>query len=140
MPVLPGCQNDRERLAEASLAEPWGRTAYRQLCRVGYPLGRGGSAASNKCRCPGRRTRSGAWGVCGAQSAPVSATLYHIARHTGSGVGALSTAMTGNVTMIECSLYNNRRMSGPPERPLAKERELTELLDGLQSEALYPTG
>jgi len=48
--------------------------------------------------------------------------------------------MTGNVTMIECSLYNNRRMSGPPERPLAKVRELTELLDGLQSEALYPTG
>ena len=31
-------------------------------------------------------------------------------------------------------------MNGLPDRPLAKERELTELLGGPQSEALYPTG
>src|SRR5207247_7402902 len=38
------------------------------------------------------------------------------------------------------AFYNNRRMNGLPDRPLAKERELTELLGGPQSEALYPTG
>jgi arylsulfatase len=38
------------------------------------------------------------------------------------------------------AVYNNRRMSGLPDRPLARERELTELLGGPQSEALYPTG
>src|SRR5262249_40580258 len=38
------------------------------------------------------------------------------------------------------AVYNNRRMSGLPDRPLDRERELTELLGGPQSEALYPTG
>ena len=38
------------------------------------------------------------------------------------------------------AVYNNRRMNGLPDRPLARERELTELLGGPQSEALYPTG
>lgn len=38
------------------------------------------------------------------------------------------------------NFYNNRRNNGLPDRPLDRERELTELLGGPQSEALYPTG
>lgn len=38
------------------------------------------------------------------------------------------------------AFYNNRRMSGLPEHALERERELTDLLGGPQSEALYPTG
>src|SRR4030095_8820552 len=36
------------------------------------------------------------------------------------------------------AFYNNRRMSGLPERPLAKQRELTELLRGPQRGAPAP--
>ena len=44
-----------------SLNEHRGRTAYPQLRRGGYPLGRGGSEASNKVMCHVRLKRSGAW-------------------------------------------------------------------------------
>ena len=54
--------------AQTAIAHCWdylhehrGRTTYQKLRRGGYPLGSGGIESSNKCICPVRLKRSGAW-------------------------------------------------------------------------------